>query len=145
MISPRVRRKHLERTKKAITLAKVQLFPCFRTIRHHPDMNLRWKTLALLCLLELTLLVVAHGDHAHTGGDHNLESKLPDEEEPVYYSNVTVHSSGGGHSHSHMHAGAPKTVLNEVRTRTKSTLSCFFVDWLFLASRVDSPVSHATF
>lgn len=80
-------------------------------------MRLRWKTLALLCLLELTLLAAAHGDHAHAhGGEENAAASMSDDGgEPVYYSNVTAHSSSG-HSHGgHMHAGAPKTVLNEVR------------------------------
>lgn len=85
-------------------------------------MLIRWRTLALLCLLELTLLVAAHGDHAHSGGSSSgsggeeAMAKLPQDSEGEYYRNTSMPENHAGHSH--MHAGAPKTVLNEVSRLT---------------------------
>lgn len=97
-------------------------------------MLLRWRTLALLCLLELTLLVAAHGDHAHAGssGEESL-AKLPQDSEGEFYRNVSAPKSGS--EHSHMHAGAPQTVLNEVSSLTHQT----FVDWLFFETDCGQP------
>jgi hypothetical protein len=75
-------------------------------------MHLGWKTLGLLCLLELAILGAAapnpHGDHAHVeaAGNSAVEASHAHVSPPAP-------ASGG---HSHMHGGAPKTVLNEVST-----------------------------
>lgn len=86
----------------------------------HTTMLIRWRTLALVCLLELALLAAAHGDHAHAhdGNPDDGMSELLDESVPM--SHVQPSHAGG---HSHMHAGAPKTVLNEVSPAFQVTIA----------------------
>jgi hypothetical protein len=92
-------------------------------------MNLRWKVLVLASLLELAILVAAHGSHGHA--EHLDDDAAAG---PVYYSNVTSSNSAHG-SHSHMHAGTPKTVINEVSYRPASRCDIAttydFLDWVF--------------